>query len=895
MHDLPSGTITVLATDLAETRRLWREHGAAMPAASARYDVLMRTAAVAHAGTDITTNGTAVRVRFPTIAAAVATALEAQHALQSERWENVGLPRRLPVHMAIHEATVTLDVQDPAYSSALTYLDLLLAAGHPGQVLVSALVASMLQELLAEPAEEWPADMRLPESTALRDLGMHRFRDHDDERVFQLLAPGLPDEFPPLGGCTSRPGRLPAPPNPLVGRMTELAQICGLLSRPDVSLLTLTGPGGVGKTRLAFAVAERLEARYSDGVYVVDLAPLADPALVEPSIAQALGLKEAAGQTVSELLHRYLEERHLLLVLDNFEHLLEATPLVAELLSTCAGLTVLVTSRTPLHVQWEHQYAVPPLALPATGQATTPAAALQSDAVRLFVERARAARPNFGLNETTAADLIGICQRLDGLPLAIELAAARVRMLPPNALLGRLEQRLPLLTGGARDAPQRQQTLRDTIAWSHDLLSPEEQLLFRRLSVFAGGCSFETGEAVGNAAGDFRSAVEAGIETLVDASLLQYADMRGESRFTMLETIREYGLERLEERGEAEATRRAHAEVFLALVEEAEPELTGPDQMAWLERLEAEHDNLRAALSSLIETDAEMALLLARLLSDFWQTRGHLREGRAWLERVLVAGEQAPPRARMAVLNALASIAGPQGDYERVATAAEEALGYARDLGETGEAAWSLMMLGGVAFISGDYSRAIALTQEALELRRTLDQKTNVALILMNLSAIAMAQTDYGRAGAYLDEALQLMRGAGNEEVLAKVLESMGWLALKQNQYAQAALLLRESLALCVKVGARRQVAECMRGLAEVALLIGQPGQSARLHAAAHALREEVGAALEPAERAEYEQSVAATREVLGEDVFVAAWEAGCKQPLDQVVAEALTLGNELA
>jgi tetratricopeptide (TPR) repeat protein len=387
-----------------------------------------------------------------------------------------------------------------------------------------------------------------------------------------------------------------------------------------------------------------------------------------------------------------------------------------------------------------------------------------------------------------------------------------------------------------------------------------------------------------------------GLERLVEHNLIrQEAGIEADPRFTMLQTIREFGLEQLQTVSDAAEVRSRHATFFLELSEAAEAQRRGPDQGTWRQRLETEHDNLRAALSWLIETDAEMALLLARLLSDFWLTRGHLREGRAWLERVLVAGEQAPPRARMAVLNALASIAGPQGDYERVATAAEEALGYARDLGETGEAAWSLMMLGGVAFISGDYSRAIALTQEALELRRTLDQKTNVALILMNLSAIAMAQTDYGRAGAYLDEALQLMRGAGNEEVLAKVLESMGWLALKQNQYAQAALLLRESLALCVKVGARRQVAECMRGLAEVALLIGQPGQSARLHAAAHALREEVGAALEPAERAEYEQSVAATREVLGEDVFVAAWEEGCKQPLDQVVAEALTFGNELA
>src|SRR5215207_297055 len=878
MAELPSGTVTFLFTDIEGSTALWERDRQAMAKAVERLIGLLDAAVQAHGGIHFKTIGDAVQAAFPTAPQAVAGAVDGQRSLLAEDWGEIG---PIQVRMALHAGEAIPDERGDYLAAPLNRLSRLLSTGYGGQILLSQTVQQLTRGVL-------------PPSVELRDLGEHRLRDLlEPERIFQVLHPDLPAQFPLLKSLENRPNNLPLQPTPFLGRDAVVPAVGSLLQRPDVRLLTLTGPGGTGKTRLALHVAAEHLDDFADGAFFVSLASLADSRLVPSAIAEALGIREEGSQPLEARLRDSLSSKALLLILDNFEHLIEAAPMVADLLSSAPKLKILITSRVPLRLRAEQEYSVPTLEVPRRKPPPTAEQLTQYEAVRLFIGRAQAVRADFTVSNDNAPAIAEICYRLDGLPLAIELAAARVRMLSPQAMLARLEQRLPLLTGGARDAPQRQRTLRNTIAWSYDLLEPDEQRLFRRFAVFAGGASVDAVEAVANADGDLD--IFGGLERLVEHNLIrQEAGIEAEPRFTMLQTIREFGLEQLQTVSDAAEVRSRHATFFLELSEEAEAQRRGPDQGTWRQRLETEHDNLRAALSWLIETDTEMALLLARLLSDFWQTRGHLREGRAWLERVLAAGEQAPPRARMAVLNALASIAGPQGDYERVATAAEEALGYARDLGETGEAAWSLMMLGGVAFISGDYSRATVLTQEALELRRTLDQKTNVALILMNLSVIAMAQTDYGRAGSYLDEALQLMREAGNEEVLAKVLESMGWLALKQNQYAQAALLLRESLALYVKVGARRQVAECMRGLAEVALLIGQPGQSARLHAAAEALREEVGAALEPAERAEHERSVAVIRGDIDEAAFADAWGGGGALSLTEAVVEALAFADEV-
>jgi predicted ATPase/DNA-binding CsgD family transcriptional regulator len=677
--------------------------------------------------------------------------------------------------------------------------------------------------------------------------------------------------------------------------------VASRLQRPEVRLFTLTGAGGVGKTRLALAVAEDLLPHFEDGVFFVDLAPITDPALVPSAIAGALELGEPARKTLVESLVDHLRARSMLLVLDNFEQVLAAAPLVAELLATCLRLKVLATSRAALRLSHEHEFPVPPLALPDPKRLPDLEALSQFEAVTLFIQRARAARPDFAVTDASAPAVAELCARLDGLPLAIELAAARIKLLSPQALLARLvgahgRAPLQLLTGGAQDVPARQQTLRDTIQWSYNLLEPDECVLFARLAVFAGGCGLEAAEAVCTIDDDLSIDVLDGLSLLVDQSLLRQTEgPEGEPRFGMLETIREYAAERLEVSGDAEEVGRRHAEYYLAFAQRAEPELLGPRQGAWLERLEREHDNLRAALGWAIERDeAGLGLQLAASLWRFWELRGHLREGQDWLERMLARWPAAPTGARAQALNSAGNLANVRGEYGRAEALFEEALALRREIGSRREIADYLHNLGTVVLQRRDFERMEALLQESLSIYRELEYEHGVALSLTIWGVMSRNRGDPERARAYYQGSLALFRALGDVSHSALVLNNLARIERDQGEWERAIALCAESLAIYRELGERHGIATVLSNLAVIAQRRGAWEQAARLHGATEAIGEAVGSrglALSPIEMAAYDGAIAATRAQLGDQAFAAAVAAGRAMPPEQVAEDVLAVG----
>ncbi len=731
------------------------------------------------------------------------------------------------------------------------------------------------------------------------------------------------DPAPP----TDPPCNLPAPPTPLLGREREMARALELLCRDDVRLLTLSGPAGVGKTRLSLDVAAGLRADYADGAFLVSLAPLSDPVLVASAIAQALGLREQGDRPLHDTLMASLRDKQLLLLLDNFEHVAAAAPLLAALLAACPHLVLLVTSRASIRVRGEHVLPVPPLDLPDL--ATLPAvdALAQVSAVALFVARAGAVAPDFALTTQNATTVAAICARLDGLPLAIELAAPHVTLLPPHALLARLEHRLQVLVGGARDLPERQQTLRAAIAWSYDLLHAGEQALFRRLCVFVGGATLEAVEAVCHTAGDLEGDALGWLAALVDKSLLRREEgPGGEARVGLLETIREYGREQLATSGEQAATERSHAAYYLALAEEAEPELTGAEQVTWLARLEREHDNLRSALRWALESgEVEGGLRLAGTLWRFWMMRGYLREGRRWLETLLNCDADVAPASRAralhgagvlardvgdctradlllgeslalwreladspgiaTALNGLGSVAWQRGDLAQARALHEEGLALRREMGDTGGVIISLNNLGLVVQDQGDLARAEALFEEVLAFFRERGNRRGIAGSLNNLGEVALAQGNLMRARLLCEEALALRQGLNDRAGIATSLINLGLIACAQGDLTRARLLYEEGLVLFGELGDTRGVGDTMEGRAQVATAQGQATRAAHLLGAAEAVRAAIGAPLLPRAKAGHDRTVAAARTSLGDDAFAAAWEMGATLSLEQAIA----------
>jgi predicted ATPase/DNA-binding XRE family transcriptional regulator len=683
----------------------------------------------------------------------------------------------------------------------------------------------------------------------------------------------------------------------LIGREPEVTTLQDRLQDEAVRWLTLTGPGGVGKTRLALAVASDVLDTFPDGAVFVDLSPLTDPALVIPTVAAALGVREFAEQRLSETLTTFLAPQRLLLVLDNCERVLSAAPAITVLLAASPGLTVFATSRAPFHVRGEHEVPLAPLPLPAADRWGVIAEVARSPAVALFVERAAAVQPTFALSDDNAAAVAAICQRLDGLPLAIELAAARVKVLSPGALLARLERCLPLLTRGPRDAPRRQRTMRDTVAWSLDLLSADEQAVFRRLAVFAGGFTFAAAEVVTAPLRDLHALD--GVVALIEQSLLfPTVGSNDEPRFRMLETVREFALEQLTSSGEAEQAQRAHAAWFLALAEEAREilwsSMPGPAQTDWLNRLEREHDNLRAALTWTLEHDAECALRLAGALSYFWTMHGHLSEGLGWTERALALNDAVPDAVRARTLYGASVLANEQSNYDRSTLFAEDALALYRVLGDIDGIARANQMIAIAATETGQFDRAVPLYEEILARSREFAHARGIALALGHLGSLATRQGAFDRARPLLAEAVALYRDHDDRFALAWSLYELGELERVQGDAIAAMRCLQESLTLHQELGATSRIIVCLLTLAALAEATGQPERAVRLLGVAQAQRESHSARLLYADRIQQEQILERTRTFLGEEAFAMAWDAGRALTLDDAIAEATDLACQM-
>jgi predicted ATPase/class 3 adenylate cyclase len=868
MAELPTGTVTFLFTDIEGSTRLLHELGDRFADVLDDHAEILRQAIIENGGVTFGSEGDALFAAFASPQGAVQAAVKAQRRLATHSWpDDAGVRVRMGLHTGEGalgaENYVGMDVNRAARIAG---------AAHGGQIIVSDATRALVEHTVAE-------------GTKLRDIGVHRLKDIvHPEHLYDVEIEGLPSDFPPPRTLDTRPNNLPVQLTSFVGREQEIAEVKRHLSR--TRLLTLTGAGGTGKTRLAVQVAAELLSEFADGVFFVDLSPLTDPALVGSALAQAVGVPEVPGQSILEGLKDHCRGKELLLIADNFEQVAEAAPVIEELLTAAPKLKMVITSRFVLSVRGEHEYAVPPLDPPDPERLPDLPRLRENDAVRLFIDRAIAVEPRFRVTDENASSVAAITARLDGLPLAIELAATRTKVLSPEQILPRLQKRLSILTSGARTLPERQRTLRAAIAWSHDLLDPPEQRLFARLSVFTGGWNLESAEVVCDPE-ELGFDVLDGLTSLVDKSLVRRTEAaQGPVRFSMLETIREFGREQLGAVGDLDVTRRRHAEHFLDLALEAEPHLTADDQGLWLDRCDQEHPNIRAALRWAVEAgEADRALAVAGALWRFWQQRGHLDEGRRWFEGILaMPAGQAPTAARAKALIGAGGVAWWQKDREAAGASYAEAVAIERELGDPERLAEALYNLAFV--VAGrDIDGASRLLEESLELFRKAESEPGVAQVLSMLVIREAEAGSWDRVIAKLEETTAIWRRLGDRLHLAF---DLVWLAFAygrmghRNDARTAAL---ESLELFCQADNPTGIGIVLTDLAFLATWEGRYEDAIRFAAASESLRQKAGGPpggfagiLEDDPRAEAGAH-------LPEEVAKRAWDEGLCMSLDDAVA----------
>lgn len=911
---LPSGTVTFLFTDIEGSTELWDRFPDEMAGVIGRHDELVRGAIEEAGGYVFKSVGDGLFSAFVAGPPAVDAALRAQRALTREPWR---VPEPLRVRMAVHSGQAQPRGGD-YFGPPLNRVSRILSAGHGDQILLSKTVEPEVRH-------------HLPDDVELEDLGMRRLKDLvEPEHLYQVVSADLRRDFPPLRTLDARPHNLPAQATSLVGREKEIAEVRALLTG-GARLVTLTGPSGAGKTRLALQVAADLIDNYDDGVFLSELSELWEPELLPETILGALGHKAEGEEASLDALTSYLSEREMLLVLDNFEQLVDAAPTVSTMLGAARGLSVLVTSQAPLRLRGEHEFPVPPLSLPDSDDFSNIERLSSFEAVELFTERAHAVTPAFELNRDNAGAVVEIVRQLDGLPLAIELAAARSKLFPPRAMVDRLQSRFDFLTAGSRDLPDRQRTLRGAIAWSYELLDEDEQALFRRLSVFSGGWDLSAAETVCADDSPNMDVLE-GLSSLIDKSLVRpiHAES-GEPRFALLTTIRAFGAEKLEEAADTDTWRRRHAEYFSELAGEFNPASPGPgeDLPAAARNLNANYENLRTAVEWAIDAgDSHLAVSLSVALPAVWMLVGKLDEGQRWLERILDAPGPLDEADQALGLNLLGRLGQIQGDNSpRVIDLFEQSLALYQELGDLSGAARALMNLGNVQSRKRAYSEACALFLESLEIYRQIDEPFGITGALMNLGDLARLEGEDERATRLFEEARDVARERDAPVSLAYALQYLATMAHLSGDLGGAARGFAESLALFEQFGARIPIAwswyyqggvaldtgevekasqlfedaltsfEEMKhtpGIACVllgmALLIakrGDVGRACRLLGAAESWSDRASAARTPVEAAAVSRLVAICGEALGPERFAVARDQGHAMTLDEAIAMA--------